>query len=110
LVPQGIALGVLFQRKPADRVCYRDLRVVVFFFELLKRIRIELFRDDVLSLRTFLPLGHFHSDLLPFFQSLESFHLDCGVMYEYILTTFTLDEAKTLIVIEPLDGPFYSFT
>jgi len=109
-VPPDIALGILFQRNNPDRTFYRFLMSVVLLFVPLKLIRNELLRDDVFGLRTFLPLGHFHRDLLPFLQSLESFHLDGGVMYEDILTTFTLDEAKTLIVVEPLDGPFYSFT
>ena len=71
--------------------------------------RHRLFRNDVFGLRTFLSLGHFHRDLLTFFQGLESFHLDRSVVYEYILTAFSLDETKSLVIIEPLDGSFNSF-
>jgi hypothetical protein len=69
----------------------------------------SLFRYDVLGLRTFLSLGHFHRDLLTFFQGFESFHLDRSVVYEYILTAFSLDETKSLVIIEPLYGSFNSF-
>ena len=30
-------------------------------------------------------------------------------MYEHILTAFALDETKSLVIIEPLDGSFNSF-
>jgi hypothetical protein len=30
-------------------------------------------------------------------------------MYEYILTAFTLDETKPLVIVEPLNGSFNSF-
>lgn len=73
------------------------------------RCRNILLRDDVFRLRTFLSLGHFHRNLLTFFQGLESFHLYCSVMYEYILTAFALDETESLVIIEPLDGSFNSF-
>lgn len=68
-----------------------------------------LFRDNVFCLRTFLSLGHFHCDFLSFFQGFEAFHLDCSVMYEYILTAFTLDETKPLVIVEPLNGSLNSF-
>jgi len=68
-----------------------------------------LVRHDIFCLRTFLSLGHFHGDLLSFFQGFESFHLDCGVMHEYILTAFALDETKSLVIVEPLNGSFNSF-
>ena len=73
------------------------------------RCKNELLRDDVFCLRTFLPLGHFHRDLLSFFKGFESFHLDSSVMHEYILTTLTLYETKPFVIIEPLNGPFNSF-
>jgi len=68
-----------------------------------------LFRDNVFCLRTFLPLGHFHRDLLPFFEGFESFHLDGRMMHEYILTALTLDETKPFVIIEPLYGSYNSF-
>jgi hypothetical protein len=51
-----------------------------------------------------LSLGHFHRNLLTFFQGFESFHLNCSVMYKHILTAFTLDETESLVIIEPLDS------
>lgn len=73
------------------------------------RCKNDLLRDDVFRLRTFLPLGHFHRDLLPFFEGFESFHLDGCVMHEYILTALALDETKPFVVIEPLNGSANSF-
>jgi len=64
----------------------------------------QLFGDYVFRLRPFLSLRHFHRDLLSFLKGFEAFHLYCCVMYEYILTTIALDEAKSLVIIEPLDG------
>ena len=73
------------------------------------RCKNDLLRDDVVRVRTFLPLGHFHRDLLPFFEGFESFHLDGRVMHEYILAALTLDETKPFVIIEPLTGSFNSF-
>ena len=70
-----------------------------------------LFRDDVVSLRTFLSLADFHRDLLPLFQRLEPFHLDGRVMNEHILAAFALicgffiDTLPALIILTPVLGP-----
>jgi len=73
------------------------------------RCKNELLRDDVLCLRTFLPLGHFHRDLLSFFKGFESFHLDGRVMHENILAALALDKTKPFVIIEPFNGSFNSF-
>lgn len=63
----------------------------------------------IFGLRSFLSLRHFHRDFLPFFKGFESFHLNGSVMNENIRSTFTLDETKSLIVVEPFDGSCNSF-
>ena len=101
--------GALRHNIIADR---KPFRFTFLFIDIVSLIltSYRLFRDDVFSLRAFLSLGHFHRDFLPFFQGLEAFHLDCSVVYEYILTAFLLDETKSLVIIEPLDGSYNSFT
>jgi hypothetical protein len=47
-------------------------------------------------------------DLLAFLQVPISIALNGGEMDEDVLSTFTLDEAKTLITIEPLDSTNYT--
>ena len=68
-----------------------------------------LLGDNVLRLRAFLPLGHFHGNFLSFLKRFESFHLNCTVVYENILSTFALNETKPLIIVEPFNGPGNSF-
>ena len=69
----------------------------------------SLFGDYVLRLRPFLSLRHFHGYLLPFLEGFKTFHLYRRVVHENILPTIALDETKTLVVIEPLDGSRNSF-
>jgi hypothetical protein len=47
-------------------------------------------------------------DPLAFLQVAESITLNSGEMDKDVLSTFTLDEAETLITIEPLDSTSYS--
>jgi hypothetical protein len=68
-----------------------------------------LLGDNVLRLGSFLTLGYFHGNFLSFFEGFESFHLDCTVVYENILSTFTLDKTKSLVIIEPFNGSGNSF-
>ena len=63
-----------------------------------------LLGHNIFSLRTFLPLRHFHRNGLTLFESLETFHLDRAVMNKNILPTFAFDKAKSLIIVEPLNG------
>jgi len=58
----------------------------------------------VFRLWPFLSLRHFHGHFLSFLERLETFHLDCTMVYEYILSTFALNESKSLVVVEPLYG------
>ena len=55
-------------------------------------------------MRPFLSLCHFHCDLLTFLQGFEAFHLYRRMVDENILPAVAFDEAKSLIVIEPLYG------
>jgi len=68
-----------------------------------------LFGDYVFRLWTFLALCHFHGHLLTFLEGFESFHLDSAMMNKDILSTLALNESKTFIVVEPLDGSTDSF-
>lgn len=58
---------------------------------------------DVFSLRAFLAGNDFEGDILAFEQCATTFHVDCGVMYEYILAAFTCDEAEAFFFIEPFN-------
>lgn len=75
----------------------------------IHRRKNKLLGHYVFGLRSFLSLSHFHRDFLSFLQGFESFHLDCGVMNENVLTTFTLDKTKPLIIVEPFNGSRNSF-
>jgi len=77
--------------------------------ESILRYKNNLVSNDVFGLRSFLPLRHFHRDFLSFLKGFEAFHLDRGMMNENVLPTFTLDETKALVIIEPLDGSCNSF-
>jgi hypothetical protein len=68
------------------------------FIKLMRRLDF----NDVGSLRAFLSVGYVKADLLAFFQSLETFILDCGKMDKYVGTILLLDKAETLAVVEPL--------
>jgi hypothetical protein len=56
----------------------------------------------ICSSRTFLPLFNIKADLVSLVQGFESFHLDRGMMDEYIRTILLLDKTKTLLIAEPL--------
>jgi len=59
--------------------------------------------SDVLRRRPFLAFHDFELDLLAFFQSLETFTLNLGMMNEAVLRTVVRgNEPETLAVIEPL--------
>ena len=60
--------------------------------------------DDVFGLGPFFSLRNFHADLLAFLQGFESIHLNSGVVYENIRSTFLLNKSVTLAVIEPFHG------
>jgi hypothetical protein len=55
------------------------------------------------GLETFRSLFDAELHLLTFLQAAVAVGLDCGVMYEYIRPTLTLNEAITLARIEPFD-------
>src|SRR6185369_15794123 len=60
----------------------------------------------VLGRRAILPLNHVELDTLAFGQRLEAAALNGGVMDEAVLlAVLTRDEAESLRVVEPLDGP-----
>lgn len=109
IVRRQVYPGASRHNNISDRTSFRCDFIIIVLVS-LKLISDRLFRDDVFCLRTFLSLRHFHRDLLTLFQGLESFHLNCSVVYEYIRTAFMLDETKSLIIVEPLDGSFNSFT
>ena len=57
--------------------------------------------SDVFSLRAFLAGSYFKCNILAFQQGAAAFHVDCGEVYEDILSTFTRDEAKAFFFVEP---------
>lgn len=57
--------------------------------------------DDVGSLRSAVTLCNIKADCLTFIQSLESFTLNCGIMYEDIIAVICCDEAIALFSVEP---------
>ncbi len=69
---------------------------------------VMLFGDDVFRLRALLALGHFHRDLLAFFQCFESFHNDRAMVDKDVLAIFTFDKSESLIIVEPLNGSRYT--
>jgi hypothetical protein len=63
---------------------------------------------DVACLGTLGALFNIELDLLALLQIPIPIALNGGEMDEDVLSTFTLDEAKTLITIEPLDSTNYT--
>ena len=53
-------------------------------------------------LRTFLAHGHVKGDLLALNEGTATAAIDCGVVDEDVLIPFPLNEAETLLVVEPL--------
>jgi hypothetical protein len=66
----------------------------------------ELDLRYVLGLGPFGALGNLKADSLSFVQGFEASILDCREVNEDILATFNLDEAITLLSVEPLDFTF----
>jgi hypothetical protein len=60
--------------------------------------------DDVLSLQALWTFRHGKFHCLAFAQRFKPSLLNGGMVYEDILTGFTLNESVTLRIIEPLDG------
>ena len=44
---------------------------------------------------------------LSFIQGLETFHVEAGVVYEYIVALLVRNESVTLLVVEPLNCTFH---
>lgn len=57
--------------------------------------------NDVGSLRSAVTLCNIKADSLTLIQSLESFTLNCGIMYEDIIAVICCDEAIALFSVEP---------
>lgn len=57
----------------------------------------------VLSLRTFLTLGHGERHLLTFVQSLETVSVDGAEVNKHIWASFLSDKTKAFISVEPLN-------
>jgi len=62
--------------------------------------------QDIRSLRPLCPLHDLKLDVFSFFQTLESFSLQCRIMYEDIVSALKTNEPKSLAIIEPLDRTF----
>jgi len=62
--------------------------------------------QDIRSLRPLCPLYDLKLDIFSFFQTLESFSLQCRIMYEDIVSALKTNEPKSLAIIEPLDRTF----
>ncbi len=76
------------------RGCHRQPPLVDFINLLLL--------NNVSGLRSTSALLNVISNSLTFFERLETFTLNSGEMYEYILSVFACDEAIALFSIEPL--------
>jgi hypothetical protein len=59
---------------------------------------------DVNGRKTLVGLFEFKLDFVAFAQRLETVGLDLGVMNEDVLSEFLFNEAKTFVVIEPLNS------
>ena len=57
--------------------------------------------DDVGSLRTARTFHDIELHILAFIEGLETFALDSGEMYEYVIAILTCDKTKTLVSVEP---------
>ena len=58
------------------------------------------------GLRPFCSLHNVELDVFAFFQSLEPFSLERGIVHKDIFPIFKMDEPKSLSIVEPLDGAF----
>lgn len=58
------------------------------------------------SLRTLLTLNDVILYSSAFFKRFESFHVQSGVMYEYIMTSFIRNESIALLVVKPFNCTF----
>ncbi|SEJ80520.1 hypothetical protein SAMN04488127_2873 [Bhargavaea ginsengi] len=47
--------------------------------------------------------------LLTFVQRFEAVTLDCGEVYEYVVSTFTFDKAKTFFCVKPFNCTLFHF-
>ena len=66
-------------------------------------IKLESELNNIGSLRSAVTLCDIECDCLSFVQSLESFSLDCGIMYEYIFSFISCDESITFLCIKPFN-------
>ena len=62
--------------------------------------------QDVRGLRPFCALHDLELDVFSLFQSLKSFSLQRGIMYEDIIPALKANEPKPLAIVEPLDRTF----
>ena len=62
--------------------------------------------QDIRSLRPLCPLHDLKLDVFSFFQTLESFSLQCRIMNEDIVSALKTNEPKSLAIVEPLDRTF----
>jgi hypothetical protein len=66
--------------------------------------------DYVLSLKAFRTLDDVELDLVTLVERLETFRLDCGMVYEDVTPGSTADKAVTLLVAKPLHCSLFSHT
>lgn len=62
--------------------------------------------QDVRSLRSLCALHDLELNVFSLFQSLESFPLQRGIMYEDIVTALKANEPKPLPIVEPFNRTF----
>lgn len=62
--------------------------------------------DDLVSLRTLLPLNDVEVYFVAFLETFVSVDLDGAVVYENVRTIIASDKAVTFRIIEPLDFAF----
>jgi hypothetical protein len=67
----------------------------------------ELQFFNVPGRRSLLTLFHFEAHPVTFSKALKSGHVDSGVVNEHVATLVLLNEAKTLLVVEPLHSTVY---
>jgi len=79
-----------------------DQTLLLFYSGLCQRDKLQ--RSDVVRLWTLLALGNFHGHFLTFMKRSATRAIDSAEVNEHIFATFLLDETKTLLIIEPLNG------
>ena len=66
-------------------------------------IKLKSELNNIRGLRTAVAFGDIECYCLALVECLESVGLDCGIMYEYVVSVISCDESITFFCIEPLN-------